>query len=144
VDVKSEEESTKNPSRIYFYVQIGNGSSTTNGVLRFDRQVSNVGGGMDLKKGVFTVPKAGLYTFSFSILKNGFELSWLEIYLRVNGARIGQSLAGSGFFSAPVTMQTYVKLKKGDRVDLWKSYGSLNPICTFYCHHFTGFLIEED
>jgi len=99
---------------------------------------------MDLKKGVFTVPKAGLYTFFFSIAKNSFDIKWLEIDLRVNGVQIGHSLAGSGFFSAPATLQTYLKLRKGDRVDLWKSYGSLNHICAFYCHHFTGFLIEED
>ena len=134
----------KKRSQIYFHVQIDSRAVPANGVLNYDRQVSNVGGGMDLKRGVFTVPISGLYTFSFSILKNGYELKWMEISLRVNGVQIGQSLAGSGMFAAPATLQTYLKLKKGDRVDLWKSFGSLHYVCTFYCHHFIGLLIEED
>ncbi len=139
MDVKSSDS-----AGIFFYVQIGDRYSLANGVLRFDHQVLNVGGGMDLKTGVFTAPKAGIYTFAFSIAKNGWIIKVTEISLRLNGVRIGQAMAGSGFFSAPATLQSILKLKKGDRIDLWKSQGELFQECQSYCHHFTGSLIEED
>ena len=89
VDVKSSE------SGIYFYVQISNPATApvplANGVLRYDHQVSNIGGGMNLKTGVFTAPKAGLYTFSFSMSKTGHEFDFMDINLRVNGVRIGKA-----------------------------------------------------
>ena len=138
VDVKSAE------SGIYFHVQIGNRSVPENGVLRYDHLISNVGGGMNLKTGVFTAPKTGMYTFFFSMLKNGWVYEFTEIALRLNGVRVGQSMTGRGFFTAVVSLQTTLKLKKGDRIDLWKSHGELHQECKIYCHHFTGSLIEED
>jgi len=131
-------------SGIYFHVVIGNRSFPTNGILNFDHQVSNAGGGMNLKTGVFTAPKAGVYTFYFSIQKNSWNYEYTEIILRLNGVRIGLSSTGSGIYTGPVTLQTSLKLKKGDRIDLWKSHGELQVGCMNFCHHFTGSLMEED
>ena len=138
VDVKSSD------SEIYFYVQIGNRTFPERGVLRYDHQISNIGGAINMKTGVFTAPKTGVYTFFFSILKNGYAFDRLAISLRLNGARIGQSSAGNGLISVPVTLQSTLKLKKGDRIDLWKSSGEVSRFCENYCHHFTGTLVEED
>ncbi len=111
---------------------------------RYDHQVLNVGRAMDLKTGVFTAPKAGIYTFAFSMVKNGFNVEYLDIFLRVNGKKVGHSWAGKGLFSAPAAMQSTLKLKKGDRVDLLKGTGGLHSVCSSFCHHFTGWLLEED
>jgi len=138
VDVKSSD------SGIYFYVQIGNRSFASAGVLRYDRQVFNSGGGMNLKSGVFTAPKAGIYVISFSILKNGYKFDYMEIILRLNGVGIGSSTAGVNLAANSATLQSTLKLKKGDRVYLWKTKGDLSSSCSVYCHHFTGSLMEED
>ena len=74
---------------IYFYVQIGNRTFPKNEVLRYDNQVSNAGGGMNLKTGTFTAPKAGVYIFSFSLLKEGFSFDHLTVSLRLNRTVIG-------------------------------------------------------
>lgn len=135
---------------IHFYVQIDNADNIPKiGVLTFDRLITNVGGGMNLKTGVFTAPKAGLYIFSFSIGKNGFSIDYLSIYLRLNGKPIGYSGASTGFFVAWATLQPILKLKRGDRIDLWKMHGEIHLQCTLdgltvYCHHFSGSLLEEN
>jgi len=138
VDVKSAES-----NGIYFFVQISNRNTPAYGVLRYDNQVFNSGGGMNLKTGVFTAPKAGVYTFSFSISKNGFSIDYLEIFLRLNGSIIGGAGVGIGPSANSAAMQSTLKLTKGDRIDLWKSkHGELNQECAYYCHHFTGLLIN--
>jgi len=133
-------------SGIHFYVQIGKEDQFVpeTGVLRYSHEVSNIGGAMDLKSGVFTAPIAGTYSFSFSMTKNPDNFDYFEIVLRLNGARIALSVAGNGYFGAPVTLQSVLKLKKGDRIDLWKSHGEFHKLCGSFCHHFIGSLIEED
>jgi len=53
---------------------------------------------MDIKRGVFTAPKAEIYSFSISIAKHVFDLtaSLFYIYLRVNGIKKGFSSVGAG------------------------------------------------
>ncbi len=105
----------------------------------------NIGGGMNLKSGVFSAPKTGTYAFQFSIMKNGYNLDMLDIFLRLNGTRIGYSTVSPSLMAAPLTLQSTLKLKRGDRVDLQKSKnGRLTECPIGYCHHFTGWLLEED
>ncbi len=101
---------------------------------------------MNMTSGVFTAPKAGTYAFIFSILKNGYSYESLNVYLRRNGNRIGVSVAGVGLISIPTTQQSILKLKKGDRIDLQKGQGGQLSECfdREYCHHFSGWLLEED
>ena len=52
--------------------------------LTFDRTQSNLGGGMDTKSGVFTVPMAGAYMFTIQIFTHNMRKGLLLI--RCNGA----------------------------------------------------------
>ena len=136
----------KSASGIYFYVQSsGNLSIGGNGVLPFNKIVLNIGSGMNLKSGVFTAPRSGTYSFSFSILKNGYIFSFLDVSLRVNGIRIGNFFAGVGLVALPIVQQSTLKLKKGDSIDLQKGKsGGLSDCPMGYCHHFSGWMLEED
>lgn len=125
---------------------IGNQSIIgSNNVLRFDMERLNIGGGMNLKSGVFSAPKTGTYAFQFSIVKNGYNVDMLDIFLRLNGTRIGYSTVSPSLMAAPVTLQSTLKLKRGDRIDLQKGKnGGLSESSIGYCHHFTGWLLEEN
>ena len=137
---------------IYFYVQRGNGPTFRDGIIRFHKEILNIGKGMNISTGVFTAPKAGIYQFSFAISKEGFSLPTLFIYLRVNKVKKGLAVISSGPITAPATFQSVFKLKKGDRVDVWKPNSGIIGECTVPggdaaeppCHHFTGWLLKED
>ena len=108
---------------------------------------------MSISTGISTVPKNGIYYFSYSISKEGFTLvDPFSVYLRVNMVKIGVTIVSPGLFSAPATISYTMMLKKGDRVDVWKPKSGTIGECTVIggdaveppCHHFTGWLLEED
>ena len=122
----------------------------SNGVIRFNIERLNIGGAMKVATGVFTAPKAGIYHFSFSIHKEGYSnlLDQFWIYFRLNGLKMGTSAITPGPLSAPTTAQFILKLKQGDRVDIWKpSSGTIGKCFGITaieaCNHFTGWLLEE-
>ena len=133
-------------SGIYFYVQrSGEVPIAENGVIRFNRERLNIGGAMDMSSGVFTVPKNGIYFLSFSMSKDGYNIESMWIYFRINGFKIGTAVAGTGLLGLHAVMQSTLKLKKGDRVDLWKSrYGALEYRSGDPSSHFTGWLLSEE
>lgn len=146
LDVKSGNSSI--PKGIYFYVQRGNNALISkDGVLRFPIEILNIGKAMSIPTGVFTAPRSGVYSFSFAIAKETFKMTEpMYIYLRVNGVKVGFSSVSAGPLSASAVMSVAVKLKKGERVDLWK--GKDGTLANIYCgespcHHFAGWLLEE-
>ena len=51
---------------------------------------------------------------------------------------------GAGPGIAPATLQVMRKLKKGDRVNFFKSNGVFSTDENTPSHHFAGFLLEKD
>lgn len=89
--------------------------------LTFDASpVVAVGGGMDAKKGIFTVQKAGYYQLSFDSYSGGLGT---EVAVLVNGTHVSTAhtlLGGSG-----ISAFTIVKLKAKDKVSVEVTYGSI-------------------
>ncbi len=62
-----------------------------------------------------------------------------------NGIRIGSFFASVGLVALPKVQQSTLKLKKGDSIDLQKGKsGGLSDCPMGYCHHFSGWMLEED
>lgn len=135
---------------VYFYVQ-KNSFTTVPGVITFEVARLNIGNAMNIKTGIFTAPKSGIYFFLFSGLKeinsNGGRL---EIRLQINGS-FNVALA---WFSGATTstsginfgggLHSTLHLNAGDTVALVLKLGVLYDNPWDYYSHFSGWLLEED
>jgi hypothetical protein len=113
----------------------------------------NEGNAMDLIKGIFTVPRTGVYFFAFTGLADFPSSS--HVYLRVglflNGVLIGLGSLDEGNTvtsqNSPFTFQSTLNLKSGDQV--WVGITGMTSGSYLYDDgnhytHFTGFMLEEE
>jgi len=89
IDVKS--------SPVQFHVQRKTSFSTLNTPIPFEIERLNVGRAMDLASGIFTAPKAGIYYFVFSCLKQP-STTYMSVFLRLNGVNIGRGHGSNLFY----------------------------------------------
>ena len=115
VDVKS--------SPVYFYVQRNDiYFNTINTPIPFDVERLNVGGAMNLTSGKFTVPRDGIYSFSFNGLAQFPDSSsavYLQVYMYLNGSNIARGQAdkvGTAAEYETVSFQSTLNLKAGDQI----------------------------
>jgi len=136
VDVKT--------NTIHFYVQKDSsfGFGGQSGVIPFELARLNVGNAFNLALGTFTAPVPGIYHFHFSAVKSD-SLTYLDIWLQVNGANVGIAWAAQYATYDVVSLSASFRLGKGDRVNLYNGYGLLYDNIA-HCSHFTGWLVEEE
>lgn len=138
-------------SQIYFEVQ-RNTQTSGWGVLKYESEVVNLGGGMSPATGIFTAPRNGIYFFAFS----GYSTASIagensmDVDLMVGGnihlrATFHPSFDGQHGDSA--SLQSIVQLKQGDQVfmNIANIYAStLFDNSPFHYTHFSGGLLHED
>jgi hypothetical protein len=146
VDVKS--------APVHFYVQRNSPFNTYGTPIPFKFARVNEGNAMDLTSGKFTAPRPGIYFFSFAGVASLYtSSSWAQLFvgLYLNGNRIGSNFVvdynGPLDQFSPVTLQSTLKLGKGDEV--WVQITSVTSLSYLYddgnySTHFTGFMLEEE
>jgi len=141
VDVKS--------APVHFFVVRTTDWSTV-GTMPFDKEYLNLGGGMNLASGVFTAPKAGIYTFSFIALSSATGSGYSGyggVYIQRNGANVAMGYsriwgATSGTVST-TSIEATLKLNKGDSITIRLHEGKFYSNGNIHTQ-FTGSLVEED
>ncbi len=128
---------------VHFYVQ-RQSDFEENTIIPFEVERLNVGRALELSTGIFTAPVSGIYHFGFSCLKHS-KFPYTDILLQLNGVNVGiatsNTEAGRAF--STISLHASLKLKKGDRVNLYKENGALRDSGSHYTH-FLGWLMEED
>lgn len=124
-----------NAPPVYFYVQRATNFVDKNVIIPFEVEILNIGKAMDLKSGIFTAPRAGMYFFSFSGYSAGSVFSLFS-----NG-----NLIGSAASLYTGSLQSTLQLKAGEKVTLQCTNGAgliFDPNLP-YQFHFTGFFLHD-
>jgi hypothetical protein len=143
---------------VHFYVQRSSIYNTTGTPIPFDLAVVNEGNAMNLTSGIFTAPRPGIYFFSFTgnVVLPATSQVYLGVGLYLNDPSYYQ--IGLGYVSdegnnvarqfSPLTLQSTLKLKKGDQVwlkiDAMSSGAYLADLSFDHYTHFTGWMLEEE
>jgi len=113
---------------VHFNAQRTSNYDKSASVIPYDSVTLNVGGGMNAATGVFTAPKGGNYQLMFT--GRNFGEANTHVDLRLNGGQKvltrsynhkGNELNNGG----PISIQTIVNLKQGDRIDAFLATGKL-------------------
>jgi len=129
---------------VFFYVQGTRTFDQRSKGVPFEKMVLNVGEAFNMTENTFAAPSAGIYEFSFVGLKKTFDFELLFISLRLNGNAATNASADaneSHSFRTPVYFHSILKMKKGDRVDIFLEKGGLYGINIDPYNHFTGKLL---
>jgi hypothetical protein len=139
---------------VHFYVQRESEFKIKDTPITFDLARVNEGDAMDLQSGKFTAPRPGIYFFSFAglaCLASSSSFSSFSSYLYLNGNVIGRSNVaenkGPVNQYSPLTLQSTLSLKRGDRLWVTINYSDNSSSHLFdggHYTHFTGFMLEEE
>ena len=128
-------------SKVYFSANRADSCCITSySRVRFEKTITSVGGGWDGRAGVFTVPEAGTYYFSWNTLSPSNEE--LVVFLRVDGEEKANCYA-EYWGQHSCTGSIMLTLRRGNDVHLWIEVGSLyedQSQETSY-NSFTGYMI---
>ncbi len=144
----------------YFYVQ-KTGSFPTLGLpIPFELERLNIGKAIDVKTGVFTARRKGVYFFAFKGLSkitatSGLGVStttatsgYVDVALMMNGVQVGKASSNCGSEDCKnqretLSLQSTIELKQGDRVwlQIEATHGAYLQDDDYT--HFYGWMLQE-
>ena len=124
---------------VFFDVQNVKPWAGSNRTCTFLEEKQNIGNAFNMFKGIFTAPVNGIYFFSFITTKSNRVME-CRLLFRVNQAEVTQIVRYKDIMNHSIILQSNLKLKAGDQVDVLIETGSLYLEYT----HFMGWLQQEE
>ncbi|VDI04839.1 Hypothetical predicted protein [Mytilus galloprovincialis] len=100
----------------YAYLEAPETNPKSNMVVKFDTPITNIGGAYNIEKGLFTVPRKGVYVFSWTIVSSDRGVIFTQIV--VNSEPIGSMIthAEQSYDFHTTTTVAVKELNQGDVV----------------------------
>ena len=128
-------------SHVIFHVQ-RQSSFNIIGVIPFEIVRMNVGNAMNITSGIFRVPKAGTYYFTFSAVKTSTATTYVSLYLFNSLVSSSYTTAVNDYYS--LSLSSTLKLNVGDQISVRLRSGNLYDSSSYYNTNFNGILLQED
>lgn len=110
--------------------------------MKYEVERLNLGNAMNIDTGIFTVPKTGIYHFTFSFVKHAYA-SGTHVSLQPNREHVGNAHATfQRDDQCTSSLQATLQLKVGDKIKLILVAGPLHDDPNFHHMHFTGSLLQ--
>ena len=129
-------------SHVIFHVQRSTSITSQLGVIPFEIVRMNVGNAMNITSGIFRVPKAGTYYFTFSAVKTGTATTYVSLYLFNSLVSSSYTTAVNDYYS--LSLSSTLKLNVGDQISVRLRSGNLYDSSSYYNTNFNGILLQED
>ena len=136
-------------SGVHFFVQRDRPTqANTEGVIPFQIEKLNIGGAINTSTGIFTVPKNGVYHFSFSgMMKLGMGKIYVLLRRNMNETiAVAHGDVGANTTISPmISFTATVQLKKNEFISLYKlnNSGILYDSPYFSYTSYTGSLLMD-
>lgn len=131
-------------SPVYFQVMRNNSDTNTGqSIVNYDTEILNTGGAMNMTSGIFTAPRKGTYSFTFTGLAScgiGVE-GHVDLQLLLNGQAVNYGHA-HGTQHDQASMHTILHLQAGDQV--WTRMIEATCVLERQSIHFTGWQLQEE
>ena len=102
----------------------------------------NVGNAMNITSGIFRVPKAGTYYFTFSAVKTGTATTYVSLLLNSSYVSSSYTTSVNDYYS--LSLSSTLKLNVGDEISVRLRGGNLYDSSAYYNTNFNGILLQED
>ena len=134
-------------SHVTFHVQRQssfNSGSSVNPIIPFENVRLNIGNAMNIASGIFRVPKAGSYYFTFSAVKGKSDIAIVSLYLNNRNVSSSKTHANNDNYS--LSLSSTLKLNVDDEISVRLREGNLGGSTTYYYYYtnFNGILLQED
>ncbi|CAG2222315.1 unnamed protein product [Mytilus edulis] len=115
-DVDPSTSSNSSDPAFYAYLEAPETNPKSNMVVKFDTPITNIGGAYNIEKGLFTVPRKGVYVFSWTIVSSDRGVIFTQIV--VNSEPIGSMIthAEQSYDFHTTTTVAVKELNQGDVV----------------------------
>lgn len=114
--IKQFEKQQKKPTVVSAHVRLSKTTTVSgNERVKYDVEISNIGGSYDLKNGQFTAPVPGLYLIHVQLCL-GTSGHWMDLNIVKEGAVIGRVFSGDHAYHSCGSELLNVHLNQGDTV----------------------------
>ncbi len=114
-------------------------TSSCNGCITFEREVLNIGGGIDKNTGYFSAPVTGTYHFEFSAM--GENRLHFYFYKKDSTEKVAAPYADA---AGPVSFTASLQLEEGEQMILQMESGSFSSGIGGPSILYTGWLVEQE
>lgn len=142
--VELEKQHKKSP---VISVHVGLSKTTAlsgNQRVKYDVEISNIGGAYDLNNGQFTATVSGLYLIQVQLCL-GTGGDWMDLNILKDGAVIGRVFSGDSAYHSCGSELSNIHLKQGEQVWLVREAGKATSLNQDHgWNSFKAVLLQED